>query len=209
MDELDIIAKKHGTDKSTNEHGYTPYYERLLSHLRNKPVELLEIGVRQGWSHQMWTDYFPYGKISGIDNCFESEFNSNHAHLTAKNIIIYYGNQEDKEFLDSALQDTQFDIIIDDGGHQMHEHQLSLIYLFDKLKSGGIYFIEDLHTCSSPTYYRSSLFPQDSTVQFLNALNHEHTHTTSHISSDMFSYIKNNISGVEFLTGSLAAIYKK
>ena len=38
-----------------------------------------------------------------------------------------------------------FDMIIDDGGHTMEQMQVSLNYLWDELKSGGLYVIEDLH----------------------------------------------------------------
>jgi hypothetical protein len=42
--------------------------------------------------------------------------------------------------------DYKFDIIIDDGSHQMADQQLTFYYLSKVLKKGGIYIIEDLHT---------------------------------------------------------------
>jgi hypothetical protein len=205
---LDDIARKYGTDKSTLYHNYTPHYERLLQSLKDNDIHLLEIGVRQGWSHQMWHEYFKCGKIFGIDNCLESEFNSDHSHLIAKNITIFYGNQEDKKIAED-IKDYLFDIIIDDGGHKMIEHQLSLLHLIDKVKPGGLYFIEDLHTCSSPVYYTPGLFPQDSTIDFLHALNNEDVYQTSFINVENFQYIKTKIKSVEFLSNSLAVIYIK
>lgn len=203
---LDSIAQKYGTDKSTLYHNYTPHYERLLQPLRDKNIDLLEIGVRQGWSHQMWCEYFDSGKIFGIDNCLESEFNSDHSHLIAKNITIFYGDQEDIKILES-VGDYMFDIIIDDGGHKMMEHQISLRNLIGKVKPGGFYFIEDLHTCSSTAYYNPGLFPQDSTIEFLNALNNRDEYQTSFISKKDFQYIKAKIKSVEFLSNTLAVIH--
>ena len=35
---------------------------------------------------------------------------------------------------------------MDDGSHKMYDQQKSLATLFDSLKSGGLYIIENLHT---------------------------------------------------------------
>jgi hypothetical protein len=37
-------------------------------------------------------------------------------------------------------------MILDDGSHHMLDQQITLGYLFPLLKSGGMFFIEDLHT---------------------------------------------------------------
>ena len=75
MEKLDYLARKYGTDKRTNDpgtdlkyHGYTTVYENLLEDKRLEYREVLEIGVREGWSHKMWYDYFPNANIYGIDN---------------------------------------------------------------------------------------------------------------------------------------------
>ena len=43
--DLTEIADYFGSDKGSLKHSYTPHYERLLGHLRQEPVNLLEIGV--------------------------------------------------------------------------------------------------------------------------------------------------------------------
>ena len=42
------------------------------------------------------------------------------------------------------------DIIIDDGGHTSNQQITSFNYLYEKLKYGGTYLVEDTHT----SYYR-------------------------------------------------------
>lgn len=54
--ELCQIADDCGTDKVR--HGYTKLYYELFKHLRNKPMSLLEIGVRRGYSLKMWNRFF-------------------------------------------------------------------------------------------------------------------------------------------------------
>jgi hypothetical protein len=47
------------------------------------------------------------------------------------------------KWFSEQIPKVEFDIIIDDGSHRQSDHQISLAYLFKKLKSGGIYVIED------------------------------------------------------------------
>ncbi len=62
-------------------------------------------------------------------------------------ITTHYGSQEDIEFLKTVnSKEDYFDVIIDDGGHTMTQQITSFIYLLPKVRSGGMYIIEDLET---------------------------------------------------------------
>jgi hypothetical protein len=122
---------------------YFEIYDRHFSCYRNKEIVVLEIGVFQGGSLQMWKNYFgPKAKIYGIDidpKCkkFEEE-----------NIEIFIGSQSDKNFLKELKQKIPpIDILIDDGGHTMNQLRTSFDELFSHVKADGIYALEDLHTC--------------------------------------------------------------
>ena len=68
-------------------------------------------------------------------------------------VNIKIGDQADEKFLKNFIEKTpEFDIIIDDGGHYMQQQLLSLIYLFPRLREGGIYIIEDVHTSYTKGY---------------------------------------------------------
>jgi hypothetical protein len=121
---------------------YFEIYNRHFSAYRDKEIVILEIGVFQGGSLQMWKNYFgPKAKIYGIDidpDCkkFEEE-----------NIEIFIGSQSDKNFLAEVKSKMpKIDILIDDGGHTMNQIKTSFLELFDHVKADGIYAIEDLHT---------------------------------------------------------------
>jgi 23S rRNA U2552 (ribose-2'-O)-methylase RlmE/FtsJ len=121
---------------------YFEIYDRHFSPFRNKEIVILEIGVFQGGSLQMWKDYFgPKAKIYGIDidpKCKQYEEN---------NIEIFIGSQTDEKFLANVKNKIpKIDILIDDGGHTMHQIKTSFLELFDHLKDDGIYAVEDLHT---------------------------------------------------------------
>lgn len=147
MSSLDQIATKYGTDKASWRHNYTKVYEKYFEPLRNKPLRILEIGVLYGNSLKTWLEYFSNATIIGVDispQCWQSD-NSR--------CIIVNGNQNDVNFLTFLCKVYgPFDIIIDDGCHMMASQQISMSVLWSALLPGGMYVIEDLHTCYLPNF---------------------------------------------------------
>jgi|TARA_B110000902_G_scaffold217047_1_gene250076 23S rRNA U2552 (ribose-2'-O)-methylase RlmE/FtsJ len=121
---------------------YFDIYDRHFKRFRDKEVVILEIGVSNGGSLQMWKEYFgKNAKIYGIDidpRCKEFE---------EDNIKIFIGSQSDRDFLKKVkVSIPMVDILIDDGGHTMRQQRTSFEELFDYIKNDGVYLIEDLHT---------------------------------------------------------------
>jgi hypothetical protein len=135
---LDQIGLKYKSDKSSRYHCYLELYDKYFSENRNKSINLLEIGILFGDSLIIFNEYFENAKITAID--IEDK-----SHLKKENIDIIQGEQSNKELL-NKFKDDYFDIILDDGSHKMYHQQISFGVLFRKLKSKGIYVIEDLHT---------------------------------------------------------------
>ena len=126
---------------------YFEIYDRHFSAYRDKEIVILEIGVFQGGSLQMWKNYFgPKAKIYGIDidpKCKQYE---------EENIEIFIGSQSDTNFLAELKRKIpRIDIIIDDGGHTMKQQITTFNILFDHITQNGIYICEDLHT----SYWKS------------------------------------------------------
>lgn len=121
---------------------YFDIYEKYFSKYRNKEVVILEIGVFQGGSLQMWKKYFgPKAKIYGID------INPNCKKLEEENIKIFIGSQSDRTFLQKIKREIpMIDILIDDGGHTMKQQIVTFEELFNHVKEDGIYLCEDTHT---------------------------------------------------------------
>lgn len=144
---LSDLAHKHGTDKGPQGHNYTPIYERYLQTYRGKYLVLLEIGIggyeypeRGGESLRMWADYFPQGKIVGVD-LHRKEMS------LPNNVEIYQGSQIDGAFLKDVVQRTgQPHVIVDDGSHVNEMTVQTFCNLFPLLRSGGTYIVEDVHT---------------------------------------------------------------
>ncbi len=108
-----------------------------------EPVNLLEIGVQNGGSLQVWSKYLPAGsRIVGIDidpRCKELTL--------GRNVQVLLADAGKPADLERVLGDSGFDIIIDDGSHRSSHVITAFKACFQRLKPGGVYIIEDLH-CS-------------------------------------------------------------
>jgi hypothetical protein len=118
---------------------------------------MLEIGLGcdmkygPGASYYTWLEYFSNVDLYYIE--YDAACAQKWAHLTT-GAKIFAGDQSDLSFLQHFLSSTggEFDIIIDDGGHTMSQQRTSLSILWDAVKPGGIYFVEDLSTSYQPKY---------------------------------------------------------
>jgi hypothetical protein len=121
---------------------YFPIYSRHFAPYRGRPVRILEIGIYRGGSLDMWHWYFgPQVTLVGvdIDEAARAATDPRHA--------VEIGDQTDPEFLRSvAERHGPFDIIIDDGGHEMRQQIVTAETLFPLLADGGVFLVEDCHT---------------------------------------------------------------
>ncbi len=127
---------------------YFDIYDRHFSRLRNKPVKILEIGVSQGGSLQMWKAYFgAQAKIYGVD------VNPKCKELEEENVEIFIGSQSDRSFLrDLTEKIGTVDLLIDDGGHTMKQQIVTFEELYELVSDDGIYVCEDVHTSYWPEF---------------------------------------------------------
>jgi hypothetical protein len=152
MTALEELAAKYGTDKL--QHGYLPFYEK---HLPKEPKRILEIGVKEGRSLAMWTEYFPDAEVHGLDLFAGitslqvrerlAAWRDNNDGLSQEKIHLHQGNQCDYKLLEE-LRKYDFDVIIDDGSHNSRDQLMTFFGLFN----GKHYFIEDLHCCAEDFY---------------------------------------------------------
>ena len=133
---LDEIAIKHGTDKSSRCHNYTVLYDQMFGAVRDDPLKILEIGVAEAASLRMWCDYFPNAEIHGLD------INPDCKAFADDRITIHIGRQDDRDLLNSIGID--FDIVIDDGSHQVSDQITTFKCLWPTTKM--VYIVEDLYT---------------------------------------------------------------
>lgn len=193
MKRLTRLGIKYGTDKAT-QHLFTDIYDGLFEKYKNPSI--LELGVFHGASLLMYDEYFN-GEctIVGLENGLDAKGDLKYVG-NGKNITVITGDQSNIEDLKKCVETIkEYDIIIDDGGHFMKEQQVSLSFLFDYVKSGGIYILEDLHT-SFRGYYNPK--KDVTTLDVLNQLQKgSYTSPSRYISKADFDRLKKQIKSIE------------
>ncbi|CAL8463645.1 g3179 [Coccomyxa elongata] len=150
------FAEEVQSDKSNRGSSYHYIYSKYLSPVRREPMRLLEIGmgcsmhngVEGMHSLSLWRKYLTNTKVSYVEN--DAECASKHRaeiESVAKG-KVYVGDQEDVNVLSEIVEDAKtfsgYDIIVDDGGHKASQMLASFKVLWQSLKSGGIYVVEDI-----------------------------------------------------------------
>lgn len=150
---LTDLADRYGSDKGSTKHRYTELYHMLFSPLRDRAIAFLEMGLQIGGpehgasadrrttdlpSVRMWLEFFPKARIHGLD---VSDF----SWFAADRFTFHRCDMDARSNIARVAVDMpDFDIILDDASHASHHQQNAFLELFPKLKSSGIYIIEDL-----------------------------------------------------------------
>lgn len=157
MQTLEDYIQKYGSDKNISYHSKT--YSFLFNNLRSDIKSVLEIGIgtvadsdspssfkgilslnphyRPGGSLRAWRDYFPNATVYGIDIADDCKFEEDR-------IKTFIFDSTDKDKCNQNLDLTTFDVIIDDGAHDAQSQLKTIGNLFNRLRPGGYYIIEDI-----------------------------------------------------------------
>lgn len=172
---LEHLYNAHLHNVSDKWSSYLPAYDTVFSPYKDRPVNLLEIGVQNGGSLEIWAKYFhKSNRIIGFDinpKCEAIIFEN-----SGINLIVGDINNEDALEELKAIS-TSLDIIIDDGSHLSSDIIKTFCKTFPLLNLGGVYVIEDLH-CSYWKQFEGGLSAEHSSVEFfkrlVDVLNFEH-----------------------------------
>ena len=114
---------------------YFEIYERHFSKFVGASPTVLEIGVLNGGSLDMWRNYFGTSQIIGVD------INQECLKYTDHRIVI--GDQGDRSFWRNL--NLSVDVLIDDGSHRPEDQIATLEEMLPRLNPGGVYLCEDIH----------------------------------------------------------------
>lgn len=192
-----------GSDKWSS---YLDAYEDLLSDSRDSIESILEIGVQNGGSLEIWSKYLPNSKnVVGVDiNPRVSWLNFEDPKIQA--FVGDASTPDVAEWLKKSYPNG-FNVIIDDGSHNSGDIVRSFARLFEQVKLGGVYAIEDLH-CSYWAGWDGGLYDPHSSMSFLKRLidivNYEHWGVREKRSAVLNGFAEKY--GVNFLEDQLAQI---
>ena len=206
---LDLLLYEYGSDKSNvfklNQkpgHGYSIYYEKKLNQYKDKNLNILEIGSYSGASAAALIKYLPKSKVY----CFD--INISNFKYKSKNINVYgidINNQKkvlktlSKIFLEQNFK--QFDLIIDDGSHNLSDILISLKFFFKYVKNKGLYIIEDY---KHPNYYKYNRNIDHLLIdQIFANLNKKKFFTSNIFNNDDQRELINSIKMIETFKGNL------
>lgn len=153
MTALCDLADKYQTDKGGKStiyggcpgdtcHTYTEaYYNMFDAQQRAAVSRVLEIGINAGSSLRMWEEWFPHAKVIGFDILPHVLFNSGR-------IKCFQADQSSEFSLLEAVYKVsvtpEFDLIIDDGSHELQHQLITMKTLLPFLSTYGVYVIEDV-----------------------------------------------------------------
>lgn len=161
---LSELYEQHTGKISDKWSSYLKIYDEVLSSYAESSISLLEIGVQNGGSLEIWHKYFPKAqRLVGCDvnpKCGDLSYEQ-------KNINIIVGDAGTREICKNITDlCSQFDIIIDDGSHDSSDCIKNLRNYYKHVKPGGVYILEDLH-CSYWADFGGGLFDSKSIINRL------------------------------------------
>ena len=181
---LSDIHKSHNHKVSDKWEIYLNVYERVLGSYRNNPINLLEIGIQNGGSLEVWSKYFSKANILiGCDidrKCLDLQYED-------PRIKVVVGDSTEKSTKNEIIKyANEFDIVIEDASHISSHIIKAFIDYFPLLKENGVFIAEDLH-CSYWQEWEGGLYFPYSSMSFFKLLadiiNFEHWGINKNITS--------------------------
>ena len=138
---LEQLVDNSKTDKNTY-HSYLPLYQQLLQSKKETSKNVLEIGIHNGGSIKLWSDFFTNATIYGLDiNVQELDFIKN-----KENIILFESTDAYNEDVMTNLlnKNIKFDFLLDDGPHTLESMKKFIKLYLPLMTEDGILMIEDV-----------------------------------------------------------------
>ena len=175
------------------EHSYAKLYQDNFVEIKNKNLDILEIGLAKGDGVASFYFYFPNSNLIGVDN---NPFRIRYKSDRIRNIYADISSSRILKNLNNHLK-KKFDLIIEDCSHRLIDQILFFSLNFKNLKKGGTYIVEDLnfpeiHEMYNPTKENLDL------KKILKKIDKNENFVSKFLNNEELNYIKNNIESIKF-----------
>ena len=121
-------------------HGYSKFYENIFHEIKDKKLNIIELGSFYGNASAALYFYFKNSRIYGAD------INPDMFRFISSRLECIFVNSNSLLSIENDIikKKTTFDIIIEDASHMLKDQIISLFYLFPRLNKGGYFIIEEL-----------------------------------------------------------------
>lgn len=188
-------------------HEYALFYDKYFKDLKVNELNILELGSFKGGATAAFSFFFRNSKIYSGD-LYPDIFN-----FFSNRISNFQIDTSSESSINNVIikNNLQFDIIIEDAGHYLKDQIISLFLLFKKLKSKGIFIIEELDfpdTRKDMNIYNEKLTLRE----ILNCIKNNKDFNSSYIDSFHKKYFLENFEFINIYKGrfnEIAFIKKK
>ena len=209
LESLDKLFHHYGSDKANifiknnqKGHGYSAFYENKLQNFKNRKINILEIGSYAGASAAAFVKYFPLANVFCLDVNI-SNFKYQSKKIEVFDVDIKREDQIKKNLnqIYKKFKIKEFDIIIDDGSHNLSDILLGLKFFLKFVKKDGLYIIEDF---KYPNYHSYNNNIKHVFVdEFLKNLEIKKLTKSNIISDNEQNILMNSIKKIENFKGNL------
>lgn len=119
---------------------YLDVYEKLFAPFKEEAITLLEIGTDGGGGLRMYQDYFPKGRIVGVDVSPTPDAAKDQPRITHYETDAYTPNA----VVQFKLGFHEFQVVIDDGPHTLGSQEFFCANYPALLAKDGILICEDI-----------------------------------------------------------------
>ncbi len=206
---LDELFHHYGSDKADifkisgdQGHGFSKFYSKKLNKFENQEINILEIGSYAGSSAAAFSKYFPLSKIFCFDiNISNFNFDSKKIHVFGLDINNTSQIKKNLKNIFKKHKIDNFNLIIDDGSHDLSDILVNLKTFFKFLTNDGFYVIEDF---KHPNYYERNKNIEHILVdELLKNLENKVISESNILTKGDQNYLIKNIEYIEIFKGNL------
>ena len=128
------------TKEKIQAHGYGDFYQKYFQEIKDKKLNILEIGSFHGNASASLFFYFKNSYLYAAD-IYPDLFR-----YKSKRIKNFFVNSAEERSIENNIlkKKIDYDIIIEDAGHSLKDQIISLFLLFKNVKKGGLFIVEEL-----------------------------------------------------------------